>query len=198
MCPFNSCHHIPLAEEQYHRARCEDRKLVEMTRYQMRGEAQKPVSFTPARREAQDDEEDWELEATITTSYDPSKKTSQLPVLRKLAGATPSQRKEFRAMEKVRLEELGSGGGGSVTGLRRPQVGVGVGTLSNDGRVEGGNSGVLGTVGGRGRLITVGRGGGKLCKEGLSDAGPVGVVGGRAGEVGTKLGKGRGRIVWGL
>ena len=125
VCPFNSCHHIPLPEKQYHLANCQDRKLVEMTKYQMGLGEKKITTFIPAsQRMVNNDEEDWELEATIKTSYDPSKKASQMPVLRKLEGATPSMRKEFRAKEKVRLEDLGSGGV-KMAGLRRPQLGGG-------------------------------------------------------------------------
>ena len=53
-----------------------------MTKSQLRVETNKSVPFTPATREAQDEEEDdREVEATITTTYDPSKKASQMPVL---------------------------------------------------------------------------------------------------------------------
>ena len=37
----------------------------------------------------------------VKQSYDPSKKATKAPVLRNLQGATSSQRKEFRAKEKV-------------------------------------------------------------------------------------------------
>ena len=56
-------------------------------------------------------------------SYYPRKKASQLPVLMKLEGATPSQRKEFRAKEKVRHDELARVVGmGIESVLRRPLV----------------------------------------------------------------------------
>jgi len=55
-------------------------------------------------------EENWEKEATVKQSYDPKKKASKAPVLRYVQGATPSQRKEFRAKEKVRLETMQQGG----------------------------------------------------------------------------------------
>eukprot|EP00092_Neocalanus_flemingeri_P026939 GFUD01029203.1.p1 GENE.GFUD01029203.1~~GFUD01029203.1.p1 ORF type:complete len:221 (-),score=44.97 GFUD01029203.1:344-1006(-) len=42
-------------------------------------------------------------------SYDPSKKASTALVLRHLQGVTPSQKKEFRAKEKVRIETLQAG-----------------------------------------------------------------------------------------
>ena len=49
-------------------------------------------------------EENWEKRATVNQSYDPSKKATKAPVLRSLQGAMPSQRKEFRAKEKVKIE----------------------------------------------------------------------------------------------
>jgi len=55
-------------------------------------------------------EEDWEKEATVKQSYDPKKKASKTNVLRYVQGATPSQRKEFRAKEKMRLENMQQGG----------------------------------------------------------------------------------------
>jgi len=59
---------------------------------------------------ADDMEENWEKEATVKQSYDPKKKAIKAPVLRYVQGATPSQRKEFRAKEKVRLETMQQGG----------------------------------------------------------------------------------------
>jgi len=59
---------------------------------------------------ADDMEENWEKEATVKQSYDPKKKATKAPVLRYVQGATPSQRKEFRAKEKVRLETMQQGG----------------------------------------------------------------------------------------
>jgi len=72
------------------------------------------LSIPPSPRwgnTATDDmEENWEKEATVKQSYDPKKKASNAPVLRYVQGATPSQRKEFRAKEKVRLETMQQGG----------------------------------------------------------------------------------------
>ena len=93
-----------------------------MTKSQLRVETNKSVPFTPATREAQDEEEDdREVEATITTTYDPSKKASQMPVLWKLAGATPRAR--GRISGPWRFGECEAGGGGRMGGgLRRPLV----------------------------------------------------------------------------
>merc|ERR1719516_666253 len=68
-------------------------------------DCEKKSSINPSRPELNDDE-DWEKEAIIKTSYDPKKRASQMPVLMKLEGATPYQRKEFRAKEKLRHEVL--------------------------------------------------------------------------------------------
>ena len=72
------------------------------------------------REELPPSEEDWESEATVTRSYDPRAKAEKMQVgrqktstemtakqvLRKIEGATPSGRREFRAMEKHRHEVL--------------------------------------------------------------------------------------------
>ena len=202
---------------------------MEMTKYQMGLGVKKITPFIPAstQRMVNNDEENWELEATIKTSYDPRKKASQLPVLRKLEGATPSQRKEFRAMEKVRLEDLESGGVERMTGLRRPQLGGGVlapsaGSAERE-RMKGVNTGGLVE---RGRFVTVGRGeresgvkNGEVSLGrgrgvlGSGEGGSSHVVGvGRGSdhagnddgekdafgqEEVVKVGRGRGRVVWG-
>jgi len=55
-----------------------------------------------------EDTEDWEAEL-VAGSYDPSRAAAKANVLRKIEGATPSQRKEFRITERDRLERLASG-----------------------------------------------------------------------------------------
>jgi len=84
---------------------------VEMSKYSRREERlNKPVHIPSVANKSyhveEEEEEDWEKEATIKSSYNPTKKASEKNVLRKLEGATPSQRKEFRAQERVRLAEL--------------------------------------------------------------------------------------------
>jgi len=206
ICPFNSSHHIPEADQEYHLAHCQDSKLVEMAKFKMRLEDKKLVSVIPEIRVIEADEENWEAEATIKTSYDPNKKASQLPVLRKLDGGTPSQRKEFRAAEKVRLENLNSEGVEKIAGLRRPKFGVGSVDQSSDGssggRMEGGKEDVGAVVkrfvtAGMGRVV-VGRGRG--ITGGRSGAGPLGraEVEDKNSEGVTKLGRGRGRPVRGV
>ena len=61
--------------------------------------------------------------------------------------------------------------------------------------------GDLGTGGGSGRLITVGRGGKVIIggtSGGLRGGGDIKMDGGREEESLIKVGKGRGRVVWGL
>jgi len=113
ICPYNASHHIPKPEEQYHIARCPDRKIVEMAKYSWaldkeHGNLSRPkISHVNRERNPLlDDGEDWEKEATIKVSYDPKKKATEKNVLRKLEGATPSQRNEFRANERYRLGQM--------------------------------------------------------------------------------------------
>jgi len=119
ICPFNSSHHVPKSEWLFHMSTCESRKFDEMARYSNASSFKAnnkymvvassglPKPDNNARFEVV--EEDWEKEATIKKSYDPSEKASKVPVLRNLQGATPSQRKAFRASEKVRIGALHDG-----------------------------------------------------------------------------------------
>jgi len=119
VCPYNASHHIPKPEEQYHISTCSDRKFVELTKYSYALERPgqhgnltlPPPSIVQWGNSGLGvGEEDWEKEATVKQSYDPKKKASKTPVLRNLQGATPSQRKEFRAQEKIRIDNLQQAG----------------------------------------------------------------------------------------
>jgi len=121
VCPYNASHHVPKPEEQYHISTCSDRKIVELSKYSWamdRPGYHGNLSMPPPSKvqwgngnDAEDGmEENWEKEATVKQSYDPKKTASKANVLRYVQGATPSQRKEFRAKEKVRLETMQQGG----------------------------------------------------------------------------------------
>ena len=204
ICEFNSSHHIPSHEEKSHLQTCPDRKLVEKMKYELRLEDKKPAPFKPADHGALDDEEeDWEREAIIKTSYDPKKKSSELPVLRKLEGATKGQRKEFRANERARHESLDSENVGKIGSLRRPKV---------DGRAsarDGAGSRMI-SVGSNGSNQQLGRGsgikigvrsqqmfGGEQGGRGSARAVHTGAGGVDSEVMCGRGGKGRGRIVWG-
>ena len=119
ICAFNATHHIAKPELEYHQATCPDRKMVELTKYSY-ASSSKPSSYDPpplsSSRSVSSSasasvafnlmEENWEKEATVRNSYDPKKKASGSTVLRYIQGATPSQRSEFRAQEKLRLDNL--------------------------------------------------------------------------------------------
>lgn len=108
VCPFNASHHVPAPEEEFHMKTCSDRKVVEMEKYSWSMQQPKQHGYLklPERAELPPSEEDWEAEATVTRSYDPRAKAEKMQVLRKIEGATPSERREFRAMEKHRHEVL--------------------------------------------------------------------------------------------
>lgn len=120
ICPYNASHHIPKAEEQYHVAHCSDRKIVELANYSwalekpgLHGNLEIPPS-KPQKFDSNlflgEEEEDWErdLSGAVLKSYDPQIKCQKSNVLRKLPGATPSERKKFYAAERKRHEELKS------------------------------------------------------------------------------------------
>ena len=118
VCPYNASHHVPKPEEQYHISTCSDRKIVELAKYSwamdragQHGNLSMPPPSTIqwGNSGMGEMDENWEKEATVKQSYDPSLKASKAPVLRNLQGATPSQRKEFRAKERIRIETLQAG-----------------------------------------------------------------------------------------
>lgn len=119
ICIFNASHHIPKAEEQYHMAHCTDRRIVELASYnlqktdiqcQLEIPKPKPREFSTSlfMQEELEGEEDWdkEMSGVKLKSYDPQLKCQKTNVLRRLQGATPSERKKFYAEEKKRHEEL--------------------------------------------------------------------------------------------
>jgi len=119
VCPYNASHHVPKPEEQYHLQTCSDRKIVELARYKLsldRPGQHGNLSMPQPSKEGQAwgrvvdnlDGENWEKDATVKKSYDPSKKAANSVVLRNKQGATPSERKEFRAQERTRIEMLKS------------------------------------------------------------------------------------------
>lgn len=116
VCPYNASHHIPKAEEAMHVTHCPDRKIIELAKYSWA--LQKPgqhgyVSMPePVRMSPRDiammmcQDENWETEATIKESYDPQKKCAKSNVLRKIQGATPSERKKFYISERQRHDMI--------------------------------------------------------------------------------------------
>jgi len=125
ICPFNASHHIPKMEEQFHTLCCPDRKIVELAKYTWAMETSgnhgrfdaeppaPPAAPVPATGLSKSEiqkimtrDENWETEAYIKESYNPTKKASSTQVIRQVQGATPSERKKFYASEKQRHELL--------------------------------------------------------------------------------------------
>jgi len=105
ICPFNSAHHISRAELPLHKIVCHDRRVVEQDMHII---GKRPVILPVIPGELPPSEEDWEREAVVVRSYDPAAKARERCVLRKLEGATRSERKEFRALEYQRIKALES------------------------------------------------------------------------------------------
>jgi len=114
VCPYNASHHVPKPEEKFHIARCPDRKIIELAKYSWaldkeHGNLSRPPISHVSRGHSDFmnyDDEDWGRGQTSGASYDPKKKAAEKNVLRKLEGATPSQRSEFRAKERFRLSQI--------------------------------------------------------------------------------------------
>jgi len=113
-CPFNASHHVPKPEMEYHMSECSERKIVELAKYKWATEQSGP-GFTNSRSQPSGlsnqevmnimmRDENWETEATIKESYNPESKCAKSLVLRKLPGATPSERQKFYESERQRHE----------------------------------------------------------------------------------------------
>lgn len=115
ICPFNRTHHVSHAELQLHKIVCQDRRVIEQD-MRVIGDREHPVILPVTPGELPPSEEDWEREAVVVRSYDPAARARERCVLRKLEGATRSERKEFRALERHRLEALQKSKSATVTG----------------------------------------------------------------------------------
>jgi hypothetical protein len=103
ICQFNTCHRMPESELQLQHLDCPDRKQVECW-------ASVPSSTLLVKdtRGHEEGGDDWEAEAEMRNSYNPSMSASQRPVLRKVEGKTPSERRAFQLEERERLHRLNS------------------------------------------------------------------------------------------
>jgi len=114
ICPYNASHHVPKPELQFHVTQCPDRKIVELAKYSWamdkpgnHGNVSMPQPSGLKNHEVMNimmRDENWETEATIKESYKPESKCGKSLVLRRLQGATPSERKKFYASERQRHE----------------------------------------------------------------------------------------------
>ena len=87
-------------------ANCSDKKIVELANYSwalekpgLHGNLENPPSRPRElnttlflEEEEEEEEEDWDLMGVKGRSYDPQKKCEKTDVLRRLQGATPSER----------------------------------------------------------------------------------------------------------
>jgi len=91
------------SEERYHLAHCTDRRIVELEKYSWamerpgkHGNLETPPARPdePHLYQEEEEEEDWdrEMRGKKIRSYDPQKKCQKSNVLRRLQGATPSER----------------------------------------------------------------------------------------------------------
>ena len=112
ICSFNSSHHIPDDQLREHERNCPDAmKIVAAAASSFKSRS--PIhsslgSDEPPQdpdNENNEDEENWENDL-VKSSYDPTKAAAGKVVLRKIEGATPSQRREFRRKEKERHDQL--------------------------------------------------------------------------------------------
>uniref|UniRef100_A0A1A9WV75 CHHC U11-48K-type domain-containing protein n=1 Tax=Glossina brevipalpis TaxID=37001 RepID=A0A1A9WV75_9MUSC len=99
ICPFNVTHVLNEPELEFHVKICSDRKKFEV----FCNVDKVPTKMaTPPPVPKYESMENWDDEPAVAT-YNPTQYASEAPVLRTLNGATPSERKQFRERERLRL-----------------------------------------------------------------------------------------------
>ena len=205
VCSFNASHHVPTKDLKEHERNCPDamRFLSYQMKYEVRIISKPPVA--PAvdvyKRIHGDDDEDWDAEATIKESYNPYKMTASKQVLRKIEGATESERREFRDQEKRRLDDLNkksevikeNRNGLLLQRVRNSQVSMKVEVQNQatyDSAENPSQSNVMGKFRGRGR---------KIPHAPIKETDKASAVGAMSRPEPPQQGKsrGRGRLVWG-
>ena len=116
VCSWNSCHVVPEIELEEHERNCLDSiKFVKL-----KSPVHSSVGSSSVDRwnlenqteghdrgvDYQEEEEDWGKEANVKESYNPMRATENKILVRKIEGATPAQRKEFRKKERERIQKL--------------------------------------------------------------------------------------------
>ncbi|CAH2005205.1 unnamed protein product [Acanthoscelides obtectus] len=101
ICDFNSTHHMPEDELNYHHEHCPSRTSIEALIYKEEGESSNQYSI---QNIIVDTDETWDKFNVQT--YNAEEKCLKRGVLRKLDVAPPSKKKEFRDQERERIKNV--------------------------------------------------------------------------------------------
>ncbi|XP_052889503.1 gametocyte-specific factor 1 homolog [Anopheles moucheti] len=114
ICCFNRAHHVPQKDLQQHQKNCPDRAIIEVCKYVI--EDGTASLYNPSPMEEQDpgqqvaaaryNEQDENWDDMDAPRYDPEQYCKQNPVVRKTMHMTPSEKRNFREKERIRIATL--------------------------------------------------------------------------------------------
>ncbi|XP_046397577.1 uncharacterized protein LOC124164341 [Ischnura elegans] len=108
ICPLDATHHVNKEELAEHMKICPNRKIVDSERYLIETEASEPASSYKLP-DMPPCEENWDDPSEPTYTYDPRPHLENQPILRTKHGATKSERKAFRQVERMKMIQFHSG-----------------------------------------------------------------------------------------
>uniref|UniRef100_A0A182MRY0 CHHC U11-48K-type domain-containing protein n=1 Tax=Anopheles culicifacies TaxID=139723 RepID=A0A182MRY0_9DIPT len=113
ICCFNRAHHVPRQELQDHQKSCPDRALIEVYKYTLdedtsntdnSPQTEEQLEQAAAAQRLREEDENWDdMDAP---RYNPAEYCMTHPVIRKATHMTPSEKREFRTNERIRIDAL--------------------------------------------------------------------------------------------
>lgn len=111
ICPFDATHHVDKEEFEEHVKTCPNRKIIDSEKYAIESEEKKESE--PAASYVLPDlppcEENWDDPSEPAYTYNPQVHLENQPILRTMHGATKSERKAFRQVERMKMIQFNSG-----------------------------------------------------------------------------------------
>ncbi|XP_071451562.1 uncharacterized protein [Hetaerina americana] len=108
ICPLDATHHVNKEELAEHMKVCPNRKIVDSERYFMASEVAEPVTSYKLP-DIPPCEENWDDPSEPAYTYDPTQHLENQPILRAQHGATRSERRAFRLVERMKMTQFRDG-----------------------------------------------------------------------------------------
>ncbi|KAG8224493.1 hypothetical protein J437_LFUL003216 [Ladona fulva] len=113
ICPFDATHHVNKEDYDEHVKNCPNRKIVDSEKYAIETDAppEEGAHAPPTYNfpELPPCEENWDDPSEPAYTYDPTPHLENQPILRTMHGATKSERKAFRQVERMKMLQFISG-----------------------------------------------------------------------------------------